>query len=217
MLRARVERSIGVYGEELLLWICAVRQSPRRPPAEHLLQQANSLMNELKSSKATDELPVVSSDDGQFAIAAVIDEIAMSLPDLRPLWSQYSLQATRWYTTNAGVEFYQRLERVKEGPKSVLATYYVVLGLGFMGKFGLPGSVNYGATQTRIDVARILGVDADRDWYAGALRPVREETVRPIDHQTPWWKSLWMGRGIMIAFLVIGVVLMIVSLMGGGS
>ncbi|MRG95878.1 DotU family type IV/VI secretion system protein [Polyangium spumosum] len=210
-----MERSIGVYGEELLLWICAVRQSPRRPPAEHLLQTANSLMNELKSSKASEALPVVSADDGQFAIAAIIDEIAMSLPDLRPLWSQYSLQATRWYTTNAGVEFYQRLERVKEGPKSVLATYYVVLGLGFMGKFGLPGQVQYGATQTRIDVARALGVDADRDWHAGALRPVREETVRPIDHQTPWWKSLWMSRGIGIFFVVVGLVLVLVSLLGG--
>jgi len=215
MLPGRVERSIGVYGEELLLWICAVRQSPRRPPAEHLLQQANSLMNELKSSKASDELPVVSSDDGQFAIAAIIDEIAMSLPDLRPLWSQYSLQATRWQTTNAGVEFYQRLERVKEGPKSVLATYYVVLGLGFLGRFGLPGQVQYGATQTRIDVARILGVDSDRDWHAGALRPVREETVRPIDHQNPWWKSLWMGRGIGILFVVVGLILTIVSAVGG--
>ena len=157
MLRGRVERSIGVYGEELLLWICAVRQSPRRPPADQLLQQANSLMNELKSSKASDALPVVSADDGQFAIAALIDEIAMSLPDLRPLWSQYSLQATRWHTTNAGVEFYQRLDRAKEGPRNVLATYYVVLGLGFMGRFGLPGQVQYGATQTRIDVARLLG------------------------------------------------------------
>jgi type VI secretion system protein ImpK len=217
MLRGRVERSIGVYGEELLLWICAVRQSPRRPSAEHLLQQANGLMNELKSSKATDELPVVSADDGQFAIAAIIDEIAMSLPDLRPLWSQYSLQSTRWYTTNAGVEFYQRLDRVKEGPRNVLATYYVVLGLGFLGKFGLPGQVQYGATQTRVDVARLLNVDADRDWQAGALRPVREEAVTPIALQTPWYRSLWMGRGIAILMLVLGLAFLLAALLRGGK
>jgi len=217
MLRRCVERSIGVYGEELLLWICAVRQSPRRPPAEHLLQQANNMMNDLKSSKATDELPVVSADDGQFALAAVIDEIAMSLPDLRPLWSQYSLQATRWYTTNAGVEFYQRLERVKEGPRNVLATYYVVLGLGFMGRFGLPGQVQYGATQTRIDVARILGVDPDRDWQAGALRPVREEAVTPIALQTPWYRSVWMGRGIALLMLLFGVAFLLTAVLRGGT
>jgi type VI secretion system protein ImpK len=212
-----VERSIGVYGEEALLWICAVRQSPRRPPAEHLLHRANLLLNDLKNAKASDELPVVSADDGQFAIAALMDEIAMSLPDLRPLWSQHALQATRWYTNNAGVEFYQRLERVKEGPKSVLATYYVVLGLGFLGRFGLPGAVQYGATQTRVELARILGVDPDRDWFAGALRPVREAAVTPIHLQVPWWKSLWMGRGLAIALLVSAAIALILLLTGEGG
>jgi type VI secretion system protein ImpK len=210
-----VERSIGVYGEEVLLWICAVRQSPRRPPAEHLLRQANNLLNDLKSAKATDELPVVSADDGQFAIAALIDEIAMSLPDLRPVWSQYALQATRWYTNNAGVEFYQRLERVKEGPKSVLATYYVVLGLGFLGRFGLPGAIQYGATQARTEIGRILGVDPDRDWYAGALRPVREAAINPISVQGPWWRSLWMGRGLAIALLIGAVITLLIMLLSG--
>ncbi len=212
---ASVERSIGVYGEELLLWICAVRQSPRRPSPEHLLQQANNMLNDLKSAKVTDELPVVSADDGQFAIAALIDEIAMGYPDLRPLWTQYSLQATRWNTTNAGVEFYQRLDRVKQGPRNVLATYYVVLGLGFLGRFGLPGAVGYGATQTRIDIARILGVDPDRDWHAGALRPVREDAVTPIALQIPWYKSLWMGRGIAMLMLLFGVALLLSALLRG--
>jgi type VI secretion system protein ImpK len=210
-----VERSIGVYGEELLLWICAVRQSPRRPSPEHLLQQANNMLNDLKSAKSTDELPVVAADDGQFAIAALIDEIAMGFPEVRPLWTQYSLQATRWHTTNAGVEFYQRLDRVKQGPRNVLATYYVVLGLGFLGQFGLPGKIQYGATQTRIDIARILGVDPDRDWHAGALRPVREEAVTPIAIKVPWYKSLWMGRGIGIFMLLVGLALLLSALLRG--
>lgn len=211
-----MERSIGVYGEELLLWVCALRQSPRRPSPEQLLQQANSLLQDLKSAKATDALPVVSADDGQFAIAALIDEIAMGFPDLRPLWTQYSLQGIHWHTTNAGVEFYQRLDRVKQGPRNVLATYYVVLGLGFMGRFGLPGAVQYGAIQTRIEIARILGVDPDRDWFAGALRPVREEAVTPIALQVPWYKSVWMGRGIGGLMFLFGVALLVSALLRGG-
>ncbi len=212
-----VEQSIGVYGEEVLLWICAVRQSPRRPSPEQLLHQANQMLNELKSSKASEALPVVAADDGQFAIAALIDEIAMGFPDARPLWTQYSLQATRWHTTNAGVEFYQRLDRVKQGPRNVLATYYVVLGLGFLGRFGLPGAVGYGATQIRIDIARILGVDPDRDWHAGALRPVREEAVTPIKLQVPWYRSLWMGRGIATLMTLFGLALLISALMRGAK
>jgi type VI secretion system protein ImpK len=210
-----VERSIGIYGEDVLLWVCALRQSQQRPPAEYLLQQANQLMNELKSSKATEDLPVVLADDGQFAIAALIDEVAMSMPDLRPMWSQYALQATRWNTNNAGVEFYQRLERVKVGPKSVLATYYVVLGLGFLGRFGLPGAVQYSVTKMRTELARILGVDPDRDWFAGALRPVREVAVNPISFQGPWWRSIWTGRGLAIALLLLGVLALVIAIRSG--
>ena len=57
----------------------------------------------LSFKNAAQELPVVSADDGMFAIAALLDEIAMSLPDLRPLWATSPLQGTRWATNNAGV------------------------------------------------------------------------------------------------------------------
>ena len=78
-----MEQSIGIFGEEMLLWICWLRQSPTRPPPEHVFRQANFLLDELKASKVAQALPVVSADDGMFAIAALLDEIAMNLPDLR--------------------------------------------------------------------------------------------------------------------------------------
>ena len=82
-----------------------------------------------------------SVDDGLFAICALIDELAMALPDLRPLWSQAMLQATRFNTTSAGVELFQRLSRVRQGPPSVIATYTTVLGLGFTGSYALPNGL----------------------------------------------------------------------------
>jgi type VI secretion system protein ImpK len=78
-----------------------------------------------------------------FAVAALIDEIAMGLPDLRPMWSQYSLQATRFSTNNAGVEVFERIRRVRQGPASVIATYSAILGIGFMGCYALPGADQY--------------------------------------------------------------------------
>ena len=78
-----VEQTVGVFGEEMLLWICVLRQSPTRPPADHVHRQANLLLDELKGSKAAQELPVQSVDDAMFAIAALLDEFAMALPDLR--------------------------------------------------------------------------------------------------------------------------------------
>lgn len=198
-------QSIGVFGEEMLLWVCMLRQSPRRPPPDHVFRQANVLLDELKASPAAQLLPVVSADDGMFAIAALCDEVAMSLPDLRPWWSQSMLQARRWTTNNAGEEVFQRLERVRQGPKSVLATYVAVFGCGFLGKYGLPGQDPYFLIQLRAQLARELGVDADRDAMGGVLKPYRYD-ARPSEllPKEPWFKSIWMGRVTAILALLAG-------------
>jgi type VI secretion system protein ImpK len=200
-----VEQTIGVFGEEMLLWICMLCQSPQRPPAEHVHRQASFLLDELKASRQAQELPVVSADDGMFAIAALLDELAMALPDLRPLWSARPLQATRWMTNNAGAEVFERLARVRQGPKSVLATYMVVLGLGFHGRFALPGVDRYPLVQLRRDLAIQMGIDPDRDWQAGAIKAVREDAgPSALLPKVPWWKSIWMGRGLGLAVLLSG-------------
>jgi type VI secretion system protein ImpK len=199
----RVETSIGVFGEEMLLWICMLRQSPRRPPPDHVYRQANLMLDEIKISKAAQELPVQAADDGMFVIAALLDEVAMSLPDLRPLWAQHPLQATRWMTHNAGVEVFERLARVREGPRTVIATYAVVLGIGFLGRFGLPGQNPYGVTQIRRELAARLGVDPDRDFMGGVLKPVRAEEAELLAPKVPWWKSVVLGR-VLAALVLIG-------------
>lgn len=189
-------QSIGVFGEEVVLWVCLLRQSPRRPPPDHVFRQANILLDELRTSPQAQQLPVVSAEDGLFALAALIDEVAMSLPDLRPWWSQNMLQARRFNTNNAGVEFFSpRLDRVRQGPKTVLATYVSVLGCGFLGQYGLPGRDPYMLNQLRAQLARELNVDADRDVMGGALKPYRYDTL-PAEFlpKEPFIKSVWMGR-----------------------
>lgn len=192
----------GVFGEEIILWVCILRQSPRRPPPDHLFRQVNHLLDELKSSPAAQLLPVVSVDDGLFAIAALVDEIAMALPDIRPYWAQTQLQAHRWTTNNAGVEFYQRLQRVRGGPRSVVATYMVVLGCGFLGQYGLPGRDHYQLIHLRSQLAREQGVDTDRDVTVGSVKPYRYNAL-PAEFipRDPWHKSVWMGRALALLLL----------------
>lgn len=210
-----MEQSIGIFGEEMLLWICMLRQSPTRPPAEHVHRQANFLLDELKASKAAQALPVVSADDGMFAIAALLDEIAMGLPDLRPLWSARPLQATRWMTNNAGVEVFERLQRVRQGPKTVLATYMTVIGIGFLGRFGLPGAIQYGIVNVQREMSLQLGVDPDRDWKGGVLKAPRAE-VGPAEMlpKEPIWKSLLAGRVLAGLVLFIGLLTLILVIRG---
>ena len=214
-------QAIGVFGEEVLLWACLLRQSPRRPPAEHVYRHASYLLDELKVSPAAQALPVQSVEDGMFAIVALLDEIAMSLPDLRPLWSQGMLQARRFATNNAGVEVFSRLERVRRGPRSVLATYVVVLGCGFLGQYGLPGMNPYELNQLRAQLARALGVDADRDAMVGSLRPYGHDAVpEEAIPKEPWYRSIWLGRGLAGALLLVGGVWLgqsIFAMLGGGK
>jgi type VI secretion system protein ImpK len=197
-----MEQTIGVFGEEVLLWMCVLRQSPRRPPPEHVHRQANLLLDELKGSKAAQELPVDAVDDGMFAIAALLDEIAMGLQDLRPLWANHPLQATRWMTNNAGVELFQRLERVRKGPKNVFATYVTVLGLGFQGRYGLPGADRYGLAQLRRELHIQLGIDTDRDWTGGVLKATRADEASRVAPREAWWRSVWVGRALAALALV---------------
>lgn len=207
-----MEQSIGVFGEELLLWVCLLRQSPHRPPAEHVHRQANLLLDELKASKAGQALPVESMEDGCFAIAALLDEYAMALPDLRPLWATHPIQATRWMTNNAGVEFFQRLDRVRRGPKTVFATYITVLGLGFQGRFALPGADRYGLAQLRRELQIQAGIDTDRDWSAGVLKSTRKERAAAVAPKEPIYRNVWVGRGLAFLVLFLAIVTLTVVL-----
>lgn len=214
MENGRIETSIGVFGEEMLLWICMLRQSPRRPPAEHVYRQANILLDELKSSKAAQALPVQSADDGMFVIAALLDEAAMGLPDLRPLWAQHPLQAARWLTHNAGVEVFDRLVRVREGADTVLATHAVVLGIGFLGRFGLPGQNPYGVVALRRELGVKLRVDPDRDRMGGTIHKIRPDEAELYAGKVAWYRSLWVGRGLAITLALIGAIALTLSIYG---
>jgi type VI secretion system protein ImpK len=201
-----VEQSIGVFGQDVLLWACLLRQVQRRPQPLLVAQHANWLLDELKRSREAMALPVQSVDDGLFAICAVIDEIAMALPDLRPAWSQSLLQASRHNTNNAGVEVFHRLQRVRQGPPAVLATYATVLGIGFQGCYGLPGADRYALAQLRRDLSVQLGVDPDRDWHGGVINRTRAEEVENLElFRLPWYKSVWIGRAVAGALFVSAV------------
>lgn len=172
------------------------------------------MLDELKMSKEAQALPVEIADAGLFAIVALIDEVAMAFPDLRALWGQRPLQSARYMTNNAGVELYDRLRRVQDAP-NVMATFMVVLGIGFLGKYGLPGANRYELVQFRHELSVRLGVDPDRDRSGGVLKQVRSDAgPSKLVSREPWFKSLWFGRALALTTLVLGLaslILVIVS------
>ena len=201
-----MEQSIGVFGQDVLCWACWLAQATHRPQPQVVHQHANYLLDELKRSREAQQIPVQAAEDAMFAIAAHIDEIAMAQHDLRPMWSQYSLQATRFSTTSAGVEVFERIQRVRQGPPSVIATYATVLGLGFQGCYGLPGADRYQLAQLRRDLSAQLGVDPDRDWKGGVIRQIRKEEVENLElFKVPFFKSVLFGR-LLAGWLVVSAI-----------
>jgi type VI secretion system protein ImpK len=208
-----VEQSIGVFGQDVLLWVSLLLQTPQRPAVHDVHRQANWLLDELQRSAEAKTLPIQSVEDALFALCALIDEIAMSMPEMRPMWSQYMLQVTRHNTANAGVEVFERLVRVRKGPSSVVGTYQVVLAMGFQGCYGLPGADRYQLVRVRREIAIQLGIDPDADRLGGAIVPARREQVEVLDRfREVWYRRVGFGRalgGLLLASALIALIIQV--------
>ncbi len=86
---------------------------------------------------------VVNPEDfeaGRFAVCAWIDEaILNSNWQQKQQWQREQLQRRYYQTTEAGEEFFDRLNALVLHQRDVREVYYLCLSLGFMGRFHQPG------------------------------------------------------------------------------
>ncbi len=77
---------------------------------------------------------------GRFAVCAWIDEaILNSNWQQKQQWQREQLQRLYYQTTEAGEEFFDRLNALGLHQRDVRELYYLCLSLGFMGRFHQPG------------------------------------------------------------------------------
>lgn len=75
-------------------------------------------------------------DQARFAICAWIDEaILNSTWNQKKLWAKNQLQQLHYETSNAGEEFFDRLDVIGLHQKGVREVYYLCLALGFAGRY----------------------------------------------------------------------------------
>lgn len=86
---------------------------------------------------------LVSPEDfeaSRFAVCAWIDEaILNSNWQQKQQWQREQLQRLYYQTTEAGEEFFERLNALGLHQRDVREVYYLCLALGFMGRFHQPG------------------------------------------------------------------------------
>ena len=79
-------------------------------------------------------------DDARFAVCAWIDEALLgSAWQDKGLWQKEPLQLFYYRTTDAGVEFFERLAAIGADRREVRECYYLCLALGFKGHYINPG------------------------------------------------------------------------------
>jgi len=97
----------------------------------------------------------------RFALTAFLDEaIARSDWQGRAAWAQNPLSLEYFSTSNAGVEFFDKLEELRLRPHAhadLLEVYYTCLVLGFEGKYALadPARLQALVDATRRDLERL--------------------------------------------------------------
>jgi len=100
-------------------------------------------------------------DSAKFAVVAFIDEsILLSDWEQRHQWARELLQKSHFATSNAGEQFFDRLDALdtfEPGERDVREVYVYVLALGFVGKFFRPGD------RARLDEIRTANFHLLRD------------------------------------------------------
>jgi type VI secretion system protein ImpK len=141
----------------------------------------------------------------RFALTAHIDE-AINRSDWRhkQIWGQNPLSLEYFNTNNAGVEFFDNLEALRQRPEArpdLLEIYYTCLALGFEGKYALtdPRQLQTLIESTARDLERVRG-------RASTLSPhgdPPDESLTRAARDLSLWIVAAIGAGVVfLTFLV---------------
>jgi len=161
------------------------------PPAETVRTRMTGLIDEMLDRAA--QLGFVQSDcqDIAYAVVALIDEVAMSKPEVfRQAWMRQLLQLQYFRENTAGDGFFDRLQEIRIDPQrvEVLRAYHLCLLLGFQGCYRVRGG--------EIDLLRLT------EELGRALRP--PETISPHIRRPPKRRKtprmhLYLATGAVLA------------------
>jgi len=140
-------------------------------------------------------------DDAVYAASCLLDEAALRKLEepLRSAWQATPLQVSRFGNLQGGELVYEQIstELAKPLPSPWrLASWQLVLGLGFQGKYGGADSGQRYQLITRIDA--LLGKAASEQ----AAPPLPGTTIHWRSFSPLMWAALaWTGAGILYFFL----------------
>jgi len=148
-----------------LRWICARKQ----PKFDDVKARVDQMIEESARRMRTCGIDPRDYDDARFAVLAWVDETILNMPwSQREQWTRALLQVRYYNTTNAGEEFFERLNRLRSDEKSVREVYYLCLSLGFRGRYHSDGDEFLLEQLRKSNLKSILGASRELNAYASA-------------------------------------------------
>jgi type VI secretion system protein ImpK len=112
----------------------------KQPPYEQVKADVLRLLSQSESYVKKGIFPQEDYDLARFAISAWVDEAILSSSwAQKNLWQKEQLQRLFYQTTEAGEEFFEKLNALGLQQRDVREVYYLCLALGFTGRFINPG------------------------------------------------------------------------------
>jgi type VI secretion system protein ImpK len=107
----------------------------RQPPFEQVKADVTRLLSQSEALSRKGEISREEFDTARFAVCAWVDESILGSPwTHRNLWQREQLQRILYNTTEAGEEFFERMNALGYHQREAREVYYLCLSLGFMGR-----------------------------------------------------------------------------------
>lgn len=112
----------------------------KQPPYDQVKADVQRILSQSDDCLKRDLFPQADYDLARFAICAWVDEVILNSPwQEKDQWKREQLQRLYYHTTDAGEEFFERLNQLGLHQRDVREVYFLCLALGFMGRYCHPG------------------------------------------------------------------------------
>ena len=180
--------------EPVLAAIRIARSPEVRPEAARAL--FDEVVRTLRSEAERSRVPTRDVDDVLYALAAYADEVMLARAGSRDAWLPRLLQLALFGENTAGEGFFTRLDGIRRDPTrgSVLLVYWVVLSLGFRGRFAARDAARLELVElVHLDVVR-AGAETESPLAPHAI-PARLRRASSVDPR--WALAIGLGACVM--------------------
>ena len=203
-------RIVDCFTEVLLFTRKFCRNEIEFMTAEQVGQQLDNLFQQSQSMAESNGMPEPYYLQAKFPMVAFVDEMLQtSTWTEKGIWARNPLQRKYFATTNAGAEFYSRLNVLnKFGPdRDIREVYALALGLGFRGQYFRGEDRKKYEEIKAFNLSLLLPDEAKRNIDSATLFPFAYKG-HDSENTNPY-KSRFSIYPIIFGVPIVGVILMI--------